>query len=109
MVYPSRLARVSDGQKTTRFGCVQGARIDSLFALEVSCELAVGLICVFLWNLITWNLTDQTAEEEGVQWNPHRGSDATSLMSSANTRHMATHLQVVKKSIQEETFANISE
>lgn len=109
MVYPSRLARVSDGQKTTRFGCVQGARIDSLFALEVSCELAVGLICVFLWNLITWNLTHQTAEEEGVQWNPHRGSDATSLMSSANTRHMATHLQVVKKSIQEETFANISE
>ena len=96
-------------KNTTRFGCIQGARIDSLLALEVSCELAVGLICVFLWNLITWNLTDQTPEEEGVWWNPQRGSDATSLMSSANTRHVDTHLQVVKKSIQEETFANISE
>lgn len=34
-------------KNTTRFGCIQGARIDSLLALEVSCELAVGLICVF--------------------------------------------------------------
>lgn len=80
-----------------------------MLALEVSCELAMGLICVFPWNLITWDLTDQTAKEEGVWWNPQRGSDVTSLTSSANTGHVAIPLQVVKKSIQEETFANISE
>ena len=96
-------------KNATRFGCIQGARTDFLLALEVSCELAVGLSCIFLWDLITWNLTDQTAEEEGVWWNHQRGGDVTSLTSLASTRHVATHLQVVKKSIQEEAFANTSE
>lgn len=88
-------------KNTTRFGCIQGAMIDSLLALEVSCELAVGLICVFpcggwevLWVFIVASkllyLQHADLVALGFQTFPDQGSNQSSCTGRRHQNYLIT-------------------